>query len=74
MFMNLIAMTGAGAVKGMALRMLFGVAMVSVKLWACACRWESDVRGVGAGADGLGYDAEGEVAGQRSDLPLHARE
>lgn len=31
----------------------------------------TDVRGVGAGADGLGHDAEGEVAGQRSDLRLH---
>jgi hypothetical protein len=39
------------------------VAMVSVKWSQCAYRQEKDVRGVGAGADGLGYNAKGKVAG-----------
>jgi hypothetical protein len=62
LFMNLIAMTGPGAVLGMALRMLLESQMVSVRRSQCACRQE-DVRCVGARADGLGHKAKGEVAG-----------
>jgi hypothetical protein len=50
-----------------------GVAIGSVKR-PTSCRWEVDVPGIGTGADGLGYKAEGNVCGKRSGLRLHARE